>query len=207
MEPESRAIPITLPPFAHHPAGACYDNHVLRIGRLILCLGCTSMVAGMLMGSTALSSVAMYDERVGALPWPWFMSIGTVLYLPTLIQPFLQRKPFKILSRTLLGCAVIVLFFGGLIMTPWSFAGAVLRSAFAFTFVLVAWATLHFRRRFTQSPDASCRFGRFPVCAFNDKTRNRCRAIRCRDSRLLNLLATLERAGVDFDVRAGSQAR
>ena len=96
------------PRFAHHPTCDCYDNHLIRLGKFAFCLGCTSLVFGALLASITLAllaSVYFMPTFLTSLPHVW--CLGVVLYLPTLVQPFLQSKSLKIFSRTLLGIAII----------------------------------------------------------------------------------------------------
>jgi hypothetical protein len=156
------------PRFAHHPPCDCYDNHVLRIGPWILCLGCTCLAAGIVIAFSGLIVLAA-NRLIPALLQDavWSSSLGVGLYLPTLPQPFFQWKPFKMASRFLLGIAIIVLAFTILYVVPWTLVGCAWKLAMSVVFYLVLMQTLEFRRRFTPDPSRSCDAGCYPFCQGN----------------------------------------
>lgn len=156
------------PRLAHHPDCACYDAHVLRFGQFVLCLGCTCMAAG--AAAAAVTLIAGWLLGGFSRGWPATPTMGVVglaLYAPTLIQPFCQRKPFKVLARFLLGAAVIVLGTAGLILPPLDAVGLVVRVGFMAAFWIVFKATLRQRARFTPDPCARCRPTVYPFCEGN----------------------------------------
>lgn len=154
--------------FAHHPDCSCFDAHVLRIGQLVLCLGCTCLATGTLAATAVLVSLFLSH----AIPSGWygtlaFAVIGICLYAPTLLQPFCQRKPFKVVSRFLLGVATPVLCVGGLVLPPLNATGFTARVAFVGIFRLVYKATLRQRARCTPDPCSRCGISTFPFCQDN----------------------------------------
>ena len=156
------------PRLAHHPPCRCYDNHVLRCGRFILCLGCTCMLAGTSLGIATLAC-ALVPQIIG---FGWYGAIAAIgagvgLYLPTLLQPFCQWKPYKIVARFLLGLAVVALFTGGLLLPPLSGLGTTARALFIITFWLVFKATLRHRARHTPDPCSRCSPAVYPFCQDN----------------------------------------
>ena len=156
------------PQLAHHPPCRCYDDHVLRCGRFILCLGCTCMLAGTTLGIAALAC-SLVQQIIG-FGWHGVMpAIGTGvgLYLPTLLQPCCQWKPYKIVARLLLGVAVVALFTGGLLLPPLSALGTTARIVFVVTFWLVFKATLRHRARHTPDPCSRCSPAVYPFCQDN----------------------------------------
>lgn len=156
------------PQFAHHPPCRCYDDHVLRCGRFILCLGCTCMLAGASLGIAALAC-SLVQQIVG-FGWHGAMpaiGAGVGLYLPTLLQPFWQWKPYKIVARFLLGMAVVALFTGGLLLPPLSILGSTARAVFVVTFWLVFKATLRHRASHTPDPCSRCSPAVYPFCQDN----------------------------------------
>lgn len=159
----------SFPPLAHHPDCACYDAHVLRCGPLALCLGCTCMAAGALATTTLLAWAQSCGPGVAA-GWPATITgvaCGCVLFMPTLFQPFCQRKLFKIIARFMLGAAVVVLGAAGLLLPPVDVAGIGFRAAFTCIFWLVFKATLRQRARFTPDPCARCKPRTYPFCEGN----------------------------------------
>src|SRR5207248_10536129 len=93
-----------VPRLAHHPICRCFDNHLIRLGSLALCLGCTCMALGASTGLTLLGWLcSQYWADVQAIGGWGFIAIGVGLYAPALVQPFAQHKPFKMVSRFLLG--------------------------------------------------------------------------------------------------------
>lgn len=158
-----------LPRFAHHPDCACYDSHVLRIGGLVLCLGCTCMAAGAVAAAGLLAGARLCGGGVAG-GWAGTLTLGAAglaLYAPTPFQPFVQRKPFKIVARLLLGAAVVALGTAGLLLPPLDAPGLVFRVAFVIMFRTVFRATLRQRARFTPDPCARCRPTAYPFCAAN----------------------------------------
>jgi hypothetical protein len=148
------------PPFAHHPTCRCYDDHLLRLGPLTVCLGCACFGVG--AGAGLLATEALIP--LGALP---LLLLGVGLYLPTLAQPFVQVKTFKVASRLLLGAAIPLLLFGGFVLPPLDAVGAGLRAGFLVVFVLVFRLSLWLRARFTPRPCDACPHGRYPLCEGN----------------------------------------
>jgi hypothetical protein len=98
--------------------------------------------------------------------WPWVLLQGLLLS-PTVVQPFLQKKAFKVLSRTSLGVSCGV--FG--VMTGWLANGPgsswLLLTGALITFLILAKALLALRERFTADPCRNCPLGRYPVCSWN----------------------------------------
>lgn len=153
------------PPLAHHPDCRCFDNHVLRIGALTLCLGCTCAFCGV---ATAVVGLVYVWSR----HWEWmqgcgpagFLIGGVTLFAPTLAQPFVQVKPFKMAARFTLGVAVVALWFGGMVMLPLTPAGFCLRLVFVGIFMGVYRATLWQRARYAKDPCRDCPGPRYPLC-------------------------------------------
>jgi len=153
---------------AHHPTCHCFDRHLLRFGSISLCLGCSCLFSGMLVASVILAwlSWIRFDLLNDLGTWS-LVSIGVGLYIPTLAQPFLQRKAFKIVARLFLGVAIPCLWYGAMVLLPWSSSGLRLRIVFMITFWLTYRATQHLRARWTRNPCDSCPHGVFPFCKDN----------------------------------------
>jgi len=157
-----------IPRFAHHPPCDCYSNHVLRIGSWILCLGCTCLAVGIAISLSGLVVLGTYRSIPALLQDAvWSSTLGVVFYLPTLPQPFFQWKLFKMVSRFLLGVAIVLLAYTVLYVVPWTFAGCAWKLAMSVVFYLVLRWTLEFRRRFTPDPSRSCDGGCYPFCQGN----------------------------------------
>jgi hypothetical protein len=171
----------SLPALAHHPNCSCFDRHVLRLGRLVLCLGCTCAAAGAVLACVLLAWV--YGEATSVVQTTGvtgFMIIGVGLYTPTLLQPFCQAKPYKMLARTMLGMGVVVLWVGALVLLPLDMQGFALRICFVIIFWLVYRWTLWMRGAFTPDPCRRCSSAGYPFCPDNQR-------------RLMTLVRELER--------------
>jgi hypothetical protein len=81
---------------AHHPDCYRYDHHLVRIGGTALCLGCVSLWTGVVLGAVTW----LAGPLVATVPR---VAVGVALTLPTIAQPFVQKKPFKVAARTALG--------------------------------------------------------------------------------------------------------
>jgi hypothetical protein len=158
-----------IPPFAHHPDCGCYDAHVLRFGKLVLCLGCFCVGAGAVLASLSILLLSGEWLVAGRGWWgsAWFLCSGVILYAPSLIQPFLQHKAFTLASRSSLGAAIVLLLVGGLFLPPLDAVGFIARGLFLVVFRGVYRATLRFRERFTPDPCLRCGNAVYPFCKDN----------------------------------------
>jgi hypothetical protein len=145
---------------AHHPHCDRHRHHLLWLGNRPLCLGCTSMAVGTLPGVGLGFALNPVD---GELVW-WVASMA-VLMAPTFVQPFLQRKPFKVFARSCAGAAsaAAAVLGAGLWLTQRWLALALLVALF----VGLARGLLWLRRRFTPNPCERCPLGRYPTCSWN----------------------------------------
>ncbi|MGL4555238.1 MAG: hypothetical protein ACRC33_29070, partial [Gemmataceae bacterium] len=148
------------PPLAHHPTCRCYDAHLIRVGPVALCLGCTCLGVGVAAG--LLTTPALAGLGAG----PLFLA-GVGLYLPTLAQPFVQVRAFKAAARLLLGAAIVLLWLGGFVLPPLTPAGAGVRVGFVALFAAVFRLSMRLRARFTPRPCDICPHGRYPLCEGN----------------------------------------
>ena len=146
---------------AHHPHCARYTHHLVRLAGHPLCLGCICMGIGIPIGVAAA-----FLATVQLSGWNWVV-LHAGLLAPTAFQPFLQRKPFKMFSRTLAGvfCGSYSVGLGWVAIRPtvnWLF---VIGGVLAF---VVAWRSLSWlRARFPNDPCRTCPLGTFPTCAWN----------------------------------------
>lgn len=153
------------PRFAHHPDCRCYDAHVLRFAGIPLCLGCTSAGCGAVLAAAALWAAWSHaPQTIRSLGAAGVVAAGCVLFLPTLAQPFVQRKPYKIAARCMLGAAVVLLWFGAMVLLPATTTGMLLRGVFLGIFMATFRATLRFRAAFAQDPTRDCPGATYPLC-------------------------------------------
>lgn len=152
-----------LSPFAHHPSCKYYYNHLIWFGKTPLCMGCTMMSLGMLIGLLLVQLL-----NLSTLPFEYLLIAGIFLYIPAVIQTKVQIRSFKLTARTLLGISVIFLAYAGLWLTPWSFVGIILRVGFLGVFLAVWQITLRLREQYAKSPCDRCPEGRFPICSYTN---------------------------------------
>ena len=153
------------PRLAHHPDCRCFDNHVLRVGSLALCLGCTCVVCGAVAAGAALWCLwAYHREWALGCGASGFLVGGILLFVPTLAQPFLQVKPFKMVARFMLGAAIVVLWFGAMAILPLTSVGIGLRFVFVGVFAGVFRATQWQRARYAKDPCRDCPGPKYPFC-------------------------------------------
>lgn len=147
---------------AHHPTCKYWSNHLIRVGPLSLCLGCTALAMGLVAGVATL--VALRDS------WPdqeLLFLLGLGLYLPTLLQIRWQAYWFKLTARALLGFAVAILLAVALFMDSWeSLEGLAMHGLLLAIFVVSARLTLKLRSRRLDVPCDRCPEGRLPFCSW-----------------------------------------
>ncbi|MGB3691845.1 MAG: hypothetical protein WA865_18045 [Spirulinaceae cyanobacterium] len=120
------------------------------------------MACGIIAGSLLILHLGFLTS----LPFQVLLFLGVVLYIPAILQIWIQVKFYKILSRFLLGVAVVFLFYAGLWLTPLSFLGWILRAGFLACFGIVWNLTLKIRSIYSVSPCQHCPSGRFPICSY-----------------------------------------
>jgi len=150
------------PALAHHPTCRHYSHHLIWIGKLPLCLGCTMMSCGVVSGILLLPHLSLLTS----LPFQYLLTVGVLLYLPAIYQVWIQHKAYKLIARLLLGISVVLLIYAGLWLTPWSLVGWTLKLGFLISFTIVWKLTLKFRAQRSSSPCHYCPDGRFPVCSY-----------------------------------------
>ena len=154
-----------LPPMAHHPPCPHHDHHLIYVAKRPLCLGCVCLGAGLLAGAGA-TVLVLGDQSIQLGPW---LSAHAGLVAPTVFQPWLQYKAYKILARFLLGLAsatwcLTAVGWGAHVagVDRWLFAA----SSLVF-FALMVRLLLLLRQRYTASPCDGCPQGVFPTCAWS----------------------------------------
>jgi len=153
------------PLLAHHPSCHYYNHHLIWIGKLPLCLGCSMMTCGMVSGLLWLPHLELLTTQ----PFYVLLALGIFLYIPALLQIWIQVKAYKVLARYLLGVSVTVLIYAGLWMTPFTVWGWILKIGFVIGFILVWNLTLKVRSHYSKSPCQNCPEGRFPLCSYTMK--------------------------------------
>ena len=144
-------------------------------------MGCTCVVCGAFAAACALLWLCAEKwSLVEGLGTIGFLACGVALFTPTLIQPFFQWKPFKMIARGMLGTSVVLLWFGAIALLPVSIEGFALRFVFVFIFAMVFRATQWQRMRYASNPCSRCEGMVYPFCSDNR-------------SRLGPLIAQLER--------------
>ena len=149
-------------PGAHHPHCERHRHHLLWVGSRPLCLGCTCLYSGAVVGF----GLGLLSRRTPLSFVPW-LALHLVLTGPTAIQPFFQRKWFKIGSRAALGIASGSYFITGLVSVVPPVSRPVFFASLPLVFLLVFWALTRLRRRFAHNPCVSCPLGAFPTCDWN----------------------------------------
>ncbi len=150
-------------PLAHHPHCGRYDQHLLRPLGIPLCLGCVCMYSGLLLTLVAV----LYS-------WPptsfstalIFCGVGGLALVPTFLQPFVQRRWFKIPSRLALG-AGLGLLVGALLVAPLDWQGWVFRALVVGITAGLARLAMTLRDRQRDDPCQGCPWGTYPLCAHN----------------------------------------
>jgi len=172
-------------PGAHHPHCDRFQHHLIWIGKRPLCLGCTSMIAGAGLGVIALFFV----------PWSKVTVVGWIVVhgLPlvaTIVQPWIQLKAFKILSRSLLGATVASYWITGTLLLRVEAPRIVWIVAMSAAFATIYVALKTVRNRFPNDPCNDCPLGTFPTCDWNLP---RLLADTAIDSEIRNVLASSRR--------------
>ena len=106
-----RSLPVLpgsrLLPGAHHPHCPRHEHHLLWIAGRPLCLGCTSMAGGASIGLLAVAFLPLARMT----PFVW-LAAHVLMIGPTAMQPFVQRKRFKVFARAMLGAGTVTWLVG-----------------------------------------------------------------------------------------------
>lgn len=146
-------------PGAHHPHCERHHHHLVRVFGRPLCLGCTCLYSGMILGASASL----------ALPWsalspPAWLLACSLLVLPTALQPWVQRRGFKLFARTALGVGVALYWVGllGRLELPIDRLAAIAWGTAWFAACVAALMKVRLRRM--DDPCSRCPLGRYPTC-------------------------------------------
>lgn len=148
---------------AHHPHCKRYGHHLIWIKGHPLCLGCTSVYTGIIIGIP----VAMTTN------WSLFSLTGWILFhlillVPTVSQPAIQKKPYKIISRFLLGVCVAIYWLSGFFFFhPPSMNAWLFRFLVVIAFIIGFKLLFQYRNRLLDNPCNKCPLGEYPTCDWN----------------------------------------
>lgn len=160
-----KALPLSGASFltgAHHPHCDRYRHHLIWFLGHPLCLGCTCLYCGMLVGIPL--TLAVDWSQVYLVSW---VSVHLIALLPTALQPWCRRKSFKIVSRTILGICITSYFISGLLLLSPAMYPTLFRSAVPVAFIVGYKTLTALRNRRIDDPCETCPLGVFPTCEWN----------------------------------------
>lgn len=148
--------------FAHHPHCDRYGHHLIWLGSHPFCLGCLSMAAGSPIGILMAWCLPWH-----LLPFTFWVAVHAALVFPTVLQPLIQKKPFKITARLCLGIACGCYFTSGMLMHAYISNAWLWRAGLILVF-LTSFALLYkWREARSIDPCDTCPLGHFPTCDWN----------------------------------------
>lgn len=148
-------------PLAHHPDCDLHSHHLIRILGHPICLGCFCVCLGIILGVLIFS---FYLPR--NVYGPHLYMIGVLAYLPTIVQFRMQSKAFKIVSRFMLGIAVVLLLGPIFFRYDWGNDAFIWEFVAIFIFFVVLKLTLDVRNLFLDNPCFKCSRGKYPFCTY-----------------------------------------
>lgn len=148
-----------LKPLAHHPDCNRYDHHLIYIINKPFCLGCFSMATGSI--TSLLIFFVLPDESIFIT---YFFPICLFLIIPTFLQPFIQKKLFKVISRSSVGFASGFYFLNLVVSMPYDAFNIILKLLLILFFILVTNLALFFRSKNMDNPCENCPYGIKPFC-------------------------------------------
>jgi hypothetical protein len=122
------------------------------------------------MGTGAVfGTAAMLLTSLASVSFGLWLTLHSIAVLPTVFQPWLQHKWYKMAARALVGFASATWCLGslGLGPTPDQLSPLVWGGGALLFFVLVSRDLLALRERFTRSPCGDCPLGVFPTCEWS----------------------------------------
>jgi hypothetical protein len=149
---------------SHHPHCDRHNHHLIWIFNHPFCLGCTCMYSGIAIGCLTYPLINWISISI----WLW-IPIHLTLLIPTLFQPWVQRKSYKIFARTTLGFCISSYLISGLfqIKAPFELNPWVFRLAVLVAFILGIKLLTNIRKRKLNDPCQNCPLGVFPTCEWN----------------------------------------
>lgn len=150
-------------PLAHHPHCGHYEHHLIWVMGRPLCLGCTSMYLGIIIGLPIAIKVTHQQ-----LPFPnWALLHYLLLLGPTFLQPYIQKKIFKIYARFSLGVCITSYWISGVLFFDPQINIWLFRSLLVTAFLLLYKFLFFLRDRYLDDPCEICPHGVYPTCTWN----------------------------------------
>ena len=147
---------------AHHPHCDRHNNHLIWIGGHPICLGCFCIYTGALVGASG--SLSFDWSPVGFSMW---VAFHVALVLPTVAQPWIQCKAYKIAARLLLGFGTGSYLISGLFFVSFGPSRSMWLLAVPFAFGVVMFFMVALRRLKPSDPCSACPLGIYPTCEWN----------------------------------------
>lgn len=148
-------------PFSHHPHCDKYHNHLIWFFERPFCLGCLCAYLGIFLGLC----FGFYIEWNTRSEISWALIFLAIL-LPSFLQPWLQIKIYKVISRTLLGVAVGLSLHG-----IFKIETEISRILFIIIYLSIAFSLyklfIFIRNSNLDNPCNDCELGVYPTCDWN----------------------------------------
>ena len=148
--------------FAHHPHCDRHLHHLIWFGSQSLCLGCTAMAIGLPLG-LGVALVVPWAQ----VPLAGWVALHTAALVPTVLQPLIQKKPYKIFARVLLGATTASYLISGLVLRSYFENAWLWRASVVAAFATGFTALYKWRQSRINDPCSNCPQGRFPTCDWN----------------------------------------
>jgi hypothetical protein len=147
---------------AHHPHCKRHKNHLIWIFGHPLCLGCTCMYSGLFLGS--LLALTINWSSFSFFEW---VILHLVLLVPTGLQPWVQKKFFKVVARLLLGISLGSYLLSGLFLYRGIFDFCIFKILVLIALFIGYKILISLRRLKPNDPCKSCPLGVYPTCEWN----------------------------------------
>lgn len=149
---------------AHHPHCERHAHHLIWLGGHPLCLGCLCVVLGAAAGGVLSPQ----------LPWercslPLWAMLHLLMLAPTMIQPYVKVKAYKVVARVMLGASMVSYAMSGMlwIVPPAPIPQWLLHLAVPMMLVVGYKLLSHQRIKRLDDPCSSCPLGVYPTCSWN----------------------------------------
>jgi hypothetical protein len=150
---------------SHHPTCPRHHNHLIWYNNRAYCLGCTCMYSGVVIGFLSLIIFFLkYEVNI-----KHYIICSFALLIPTIIQPWLQMKSFKILSRLCLGIS-LSLVSSSFYFMYWHFNHNILDILiYISSYSILGYSLYMLRKIKLNDPCVNCPEGVYPLCNWNLK--------------------------------------